>query len=150
MMTSSASSPPAARRGSEHIDWKRGMVRVLGKRGRDRMTGLGSRSLAALRLSVNGTPGAAWVTVDGSKPVSLETLYFIIRRLGQRAGVAAYPRRFRTTFASRIYTDSGGDFMATKLLMGHRRAATTERYIAWGAMEFALSQQRKFALGDRL
>ena len=40
--------------------------------------------------------------------------------------------------------------MAKKPLLGHRRAATTERYIAWGAMEFALSQQRKYQLGDRL
>ena len=77
---------------SEHIDWKRGMVRVLGKRGRDCMTGLGSRSLAALRLSVNGTPGAAWVTVDGSKPVSLETLYFIIRRHGPAGGRRRLPQ----------------------------------------------------------
>ena len=77
--------------------------------------------------------------------LSVNGLYRIIARLAWKTGVAAaYPHRFRDTFAVR-FLENGGGIDQLQILLGHADIETTLRYIQYGKEHRAMDAQRRFA-----
>jgi integrase/recombinase XerD len=69
--------------------------------------------------------------VDESSPVprpfSRDVLYHLIAAIGERAGVKAYPHKFRHTFATQ-FIRNGGDLLRLQAILGHASLEMVRRY----------------------
>lgn len=135
------------------IDWEAGVLLVTGKGLRQRRIGLGRQATAALREYLGGRTGDVWIAEPCLRradegPLTPMGIYFVVRRIGQRAGVEhVHPHRFRTSFANTFSKRSGGDLQTLQVLMGHAKIETTAHYARWGVAERAIDIQRQL-LGD--
>ena len=124
-------------------------IMVRGKGNKQRLVAPGRAAMQALSEYLGWRSGPVWLSVYGN-PLSVPACYFIIRRLGQRCGVHAFPHRFRTTFANLFDTATASDVQSLQILLGHVKIQTTLRYAEWNAVARALEQQRRFAVVDQL
>jgi len=133
------------------VDLASGEVRVRrGKGGRGRLVYLGAAARRAVWRSLlergrptgeaplfcgrfcgrdpgtargSGTPGR-----DGRFSLTPDALLRLLKRLGERAGVAdVHPHRLRHTFATE-FLRNGGDVLTLQRLLGHRSLAMVQRY----------------------
>ncbi|WP_376697010.1 site-specific tyrosine recombinase XerD [Wenzhouxiangella sp. EGI_FJ10305] len=111
-----------------------GIVRVLGKGGRERLVPLGETACAAIQrwLSVRTKlrPQGDWVFVSKSgRMLSRQALWARIRQLAVRAGIRqpVHPHRLRHSFATHLL-DNGADLRVVQMLLGHADLATTQIY----------------------
>lgn len=111
-----------------------GVVRVLGKGGRERLVPLGEASQAAIErwLSVRKQlkPTGDWVFVSKSgRMLSRQAIWARIRQLALRAGIRqpVHPHRLRHSFATHLL-DNGADLRVVQMLLGHADLATTQIY----------------------
>lgn len=121
----------------DDFDQESGRVRVRrGKGAKDRETYLATSGCAAVE---------AWLTFRGDGPgplllpvhrageirrerLSTHAIYMALRRIAQRAGVAAFsPHDLRRSFVSDLI-DAGADIGAVQRLAGHANVTTTLRY----------------------
>jgi integrase/recombinase XerD len=116
------------------VDLKSGEVRVRrGKGGRGRLAYLGAAARRAVWRSLleRGRPtGEAplFCGRDGRFPLTPDALLRLLKRLGERAGVAdVHPHRFRHTFATE-FLRNGGDVLTLQRLLGHRSLTMVQRY----------------------
>ena len=138
---------------SDDIAWKTGTIRVLGKGSKVRDIAPGTGTMVALRRLLGSRRGWVWVRLDGrtpDRPIKRESLWRIIRELGDRAGVEdCHPHRFRTTYAV-MFLAHGGDAGALKESLGHASLTMALHYAAHGATQRALTIQRRLSLADRV
>ena len=120
----------------EHLDLDNKRIKVFGKGAKERVVRFGTRTGKALwrYLASRGDvePEEPLFLVDGGdEPLKRWGLYRLIRRLGERAGVtpAAYPHRFRHTFAI-TFLRNGGDVFSLQALMGHSSLSMVQKYLA--------------------
>jgi len=122
-------------------DVQSGRLRIRGKGAKQRWVGCNDWTgdqLAAYAATWSGN-----ATVFGVS--GRTTVYWILRRLGARAGVAkTHPHRFRDTFAVR-FLENGGGVDDLQVILGHARIQTTLRYVQWGRAERAIQGQIKYA-----
>lgn len=112
-----------------------GVVRVMGKGGRERMAPLSDTCLSALRdwladralLAANGEH-ALFVGVRGRRLQRREAAR-IMERLAGLAGLSGRfsPHALRHSFATHLL-DAGADLRSVQELLGHKRLTTTQRY----------------------
>ena len=124
-------------------------IMVQGKGNKRRLVAPGKTAMRSLREYLKQRSGPVWLSVYGA-PLTAAACYFIIRRLGQRCGVHAFPHRFRTTFANLFDTATASDVQSLQILLGHVKIQTTLRYAEWNAVARALERQRQFSVVDRL
>jgi integrase/recombinase XerD len=129
MRVSELAALPLAR-----LNLGQGVVRVLGKGGRERLVPLGEAACEALRqwLAVRGDfePTAATVFVSRrGAALSRQAIWARIRQLALRAGIdgPVYPHRLRHAFATHLL-DNGADLRVVQMLLGHADLATTQIY----------------------
>jgi integrase/recombinase XerC len=115
------------------LDLAGGMVRVLGKGGKERIVPVGSRALEAIRVYLEGRGELA-----GSGPLFLNTRG---QRINRRSvarivdlhvlRIAAFkrisPHILRHTFATHML-EGGADLRAIQELLGHASLSTTQKY----------------------
>jgi len=115
------------------LDLSGGMVRVLGKGGKERILPVGSRALEAIRTYLEGRGELA-----GSGPLFLNTRG---QRINRRSvarivdvhvlRIAAFkrisPHILRHTFATHML-EGGADLRAIQELLGHASLSTTQKY----------------------
>jgi integrase/recombinase XerC len=115
------------------LDLSGGMVRVLGKGGKERIVPVGSRAIEAVRKYLEGRGDPA-----GSGPLFLNTRG---RRINRRSvarivdahvlRIAAFkrisPHILRHTFATHML-EGGADLRAIQELLGHASLSTTQKY----------------------
>lgn len=111
-----------------------GVIRVLGKGGRERLVPLGEAALDALqqwlRVRPQLRPQDETVFVSRSgRPLSRQAVWQRIRDLARRAGISepVYPHRLRHSFATHLL-DNGADLRVVQMLLGHADLATTQIY----------------------
>ena len=94
-----------------------------------------------------------WIRLDGrspDKPIKRESLWRIVRDLGELAGVQhCHPHRFRTTYAV-MFLAHGGDAGALKESLGHASLTMALHYASYGAAQRALDTQRRLSLADKI
>jgi len=115
------------------LDLTGGMVRVLGKGGKERIVPVGSRALEAIRAYLQGRGEAG-----GNGPLFLNTRGQRINRRSVARIVDAHvlriaafkrisPHILRHTFATHML-EGGADLRAIQELLGHASLSTTQKY----------------------
>jgi integrase/recombinase XerD len=121
---------------SGQIDLRRGLVRVLGKGGRERVVPVGSKALGALREYLEqGRPaleprGDTLFPGRAGRPMTRQNFWAQLRRLGQSVGIEGErlsPHVVRHSFATHL-VEHGADLRTVQQLLGHRDISTTEIY----------------------
>lgn len=121
----------------EHLDLSNQRIKVFGKGSKERMLRVGRRTTKAIWRYLATRPAAeprhpAFVAAsEMDQPMTRRSLYLIVRRLGDRAGVTprAHPHRFRHTFAIN-FLRNGGDVFSLQALLGHTSLEMVYRYLA--------------------
>jgi len=133
----------------ENINFVEQSIKVAGKgRGRDskeRLVYIGRRATRAItrylapRLK-DQRPAEPLFYVgpdDERRPFSRDVLRRLLKRIGDRAGVAhVYPHRFRHTFAVN-YLRNGGDVLTLQALLGHESLDMVRLYVKLAAQDCA-------------
>jgi integrase/recombinase XerC len=116
----------------EDIDFHAGLVRVLGKRRKERILPVGGPAAAALRAYFTASPCRPGQAVfrnprgGGLTPRSVERLVAgYIRQVGAQRGLS--PHSLRHSFATHLL-DNGADLRSVQELLGHANLSTTQIY----------------------
>jgi len=114
------------------IDLDAGMVRVMGKGGKERIVPVGSRAVAALREYVQeqqGAHGEALFRNTRGQRINRRSVARIVDAHVMR--IAAFkrisPHTLRHTFATHML-EGGADLRAIQELLGHASLSTTQKY----------------------
>lgn len=119
------------------ISLSMGVVRVLGKGGKERLTPLGeealewvSRYLKEVRpaLLSGKLSNAMFITSRGSA-MTRQAFWYLIKRYARQAGIAKLPspHTLRHAFATHLL-NHGADLRVVQLLLGHADISTTQIY----------------------
>lgn len=123
------------------LDLERGIVRVEGKGGRQRVIPCGAQAVeAARRYLARGRPflgksqeTAAFLLNARGRRISRQGVFRLVRGHAAEAGVeqAVTPHVLRHSFATHML-ESGADLRVVQELLGHASVATTEIYTHLG------------------
>lgn len=107
------------------------------------------RYLAERKKDENLRPEDPFFTTGDDKPLTMNAIRLITRRLGERAGVAnVHPHRFRHTFAIEFLRNGGNMYVLSEKLLGHSDLKITRRYLAL-VDEDAFNEHRQASPADR-
>jgi integrase/recombinase XerD len=87
------------------------------------------RALEALPAPGGNPKYFFWSGVGDVKNTCSVSLWRTVSRIGELAGVHAYPHRFRDTFAVELLS-AGADIRTVQKLLGHESVKTTEKHYA--------------------
>ncbi len=111
-----------------------GVIRVIGKGGRERLVPLGEAACEALQCWLSTRPRLRprgdWVFVSRTgRALSRQAVWGRIRDLALRAGIhePVHPHRLRHSFATHLL-DNGADLRVVQMLLGHADLSTTQIY----------------------
>jgi len=125
------------------IDWNKHLVVLHGKNSEDRRLRMGRALEKALRDWLAVRPSVPFQEVFVTQRMtrmSGKTLWAMMRNLGIHAQVDnAHPHRLRHTFAAE-FTAANRDVYATKARLGHKKLATTEKYLHSLGCDYGLDQ----------
>jgi integrase/recombinase XerD len=117
------------------LNLDRGLVRVIGKGGRERLVPLGERAIEALeawlakgRKALKASSDRVFVSRSG-RPLSRVAVWQRLRGHARAAGLSrtVYPHLLRHSFATHLL-DHGADLRVVQMLLGHADLATTQIY----------------------
>jgi integrase/recombinase XerD len=122
----------------DDLDAEAGIVRLLGKGGKQRLVPVGSFALEAASaylvrvrpaLAAAGTGTAALFLNARGGRLSRQSAWNVLRRAAERAGIAATvsPHTLRHSFATHLL-DGGADVRVVQELLGHASVTTTQIY----------------------
>ena len=119
------------------IDSQAGIVRIVGKGGRERLVPLGDEAQAALAAYVRearpvflkGAPATAVFLTRRGGPMTRQAFWGNIKRYAAKAGVETplSPHTMRHAFATHLI-NHGADLRVVQLLLGHADLSTTQIY----------------------
>jgi integrase/recombinase XerC len=108
-----------------------GVVRVLGKGGKERVVPVGEAALAALDayLTARGAAGGPLFVNPRGGRLTARGMHRIVTRQARAAGIVrrVTPHTLRHTFATHMLGE-GADLRLIQELLGHARLSTTQRY----------------------
>jgi site-specific recombinase XerD len=115
------------------VNFKANRLKVYGKGAKERHLPFSSSTKNAIQKYINVERSTIprdflFVTFSG-KPLRGDNLYQLIKRIGERAGLKAYPHKFRHTFAINFLRNGGSAYHVQKML-GHTSLEMTKRYTA--------------------
>lgn len=119
----------------DRLDLAEGMVRIVGKGGRERVVPVGRHAVAALgrwrriHADVAGVEQARVFTSLKGRPLGVRAIQKRVAYWSQRQGLdqRVHPHQLRHSFASHIL-ESSGDLRAVQELLGHANLTTTQIY----------------------
>src|SRR5262245_59716978 len=113
------------------LDRGQGVVRVLGKGGREREVPVGQVALEALdayHAATGARHGPLFTNLRGGR-LTARSVHRLVRELAGAAGLErrVTPHTLRHSFATHMLGE-GADLRLIQELLGHRRLSTTQRY----------------------
>jgi site-specific recombinase XerD len=132
---------------------KDGMLKVFGKGSRERFVPVGATAQNALRRYLHlyrpaGCPEWLFLGLNG-RPLTDEGIRQVVRRVGQRAGVAkVHPHKLRHTSAV-TFLRAGGDVFALQRILGHSSLTMTRNYVTLADADIKAAHMRA-SPADRL
>ena len=140
----------------DDVDLRLDAVVYHGKGARDRRVRLGPKTARAvsrylrLRTGVRGSNlSALWLAARGGQPLAANGIKLMLKRRGERAGVAGvHAHRWRHTFAHE-WKLAGGDSGDLMLLLGWSSDDMPRHYGASAAAERAQETQSRMGIGER-
>ena len=117
------------------LSLSQGLVRVIGKGGKERLVPLGERALEALNLWLSEgrnalKPKGDWVFVSQrGHMLTRQAIWQRLRLHAQQAGIQSkvHPHQLRHSFATHLL-DHGADLRVVQILLGHADLSTTQIY----------------------
>lgn len=112
------------------IGERKGKIKVLGKGRKYREVPLNSetRKIIAQYLEKRKHIDCDFLlTTSTGKPLQANSIYRLIKRYAERAGIELHPHMLRHTFAQTLI-DKGTNVFDVKYLLGHEKLETTMRY----------------------
>ena len=138
------------------VDLDQGLPRVLEKGRRERILGIGRKTVRALDRDLRlrkCRPDAElpWVWLGTLGRVTPSGVRQIVQRRGEQAGLLGlYPHQLRHTFAHRWLSEESAGENNLMNLMGWRSRTMLQRNAASAASERAPSAYKRLSLGDKL
>ncbi|AKS40860.1 site-specific tyrosine recombinase XerD [Wenzhouxiangella marina] len=117
------------------LNLDRGLVRVLGKGGKERLVPLGERAIEAIdewlsrgRSALKSSTDRVFVSRSG-RPLTRAAVWQRLRQHAMAAGIGkpVYPHLLRHSFATHLL-DHGADLRVVQMLLGHADLGTTQIY----------------------
>ena len=122
---------------SEQVNLIQGVLRVVGKGGKERLVPLGEPAVEWLeRYLRNGRPDIlgerptpALFPTSRGRAMTRQAFWYLIKRYAVRAGISQgiSPHTLRHAFATHLL-DHGADLRVVQMLLGHRDISTTQIY----------------------
>ena len=117
----------------DRLDMELGIVKVMGKRRKERIVPVGSKAIEALkdyleeRGSVNGD-APLFINSRGGR-LTARSVERLVKEYTKRSGIfrKISPHSLRHTFATHLL-DSGADIREIQEMLGHASLSTTQRY----------------------
>lgn len=117
---------------TSNIDAARGVIRVVGKGGKERLVMLSPRLLKILRAYWGlERPTAPWLFTNKSgKPLNVATARLALKLAREEARIdkAVTPHTLRHSFATHLL-DHGAELRVIQVVLGHASIGTTTRYV---------------------
>lgn len=122
----------------EDVDVHNGVMRVLGKGGKERLAPIGAKAIDAIAAYRDALAqeagigrqnnGAMFLNKDKGR-LSTRSISRVVDKLARACGLAVpiSPHALRHSFATHIL-DGGADLRVVQELLGHRSLSTTQRY----------------------
>jgi len=117
----------------QDLDQRNLSLRVLGKGSKERILPLSHRTMKSIwrylltRDDVQPEDHTFLSHRGHKRPLTTDACYHLIKRLGERCAIDAYPHRFRHTFAI-TFLRNGGKTLELQRLLGHASLAMVKRY----------------------
>jgi integrase/recombinase XerD len=121
----------------EEVNLRQGVIRVMGKGGKERLTPMGEDALDWLErfiregrgLLLGGKPCAAVFPTRRGKGMTRQAFWYRITQHAVRAGISGHlsPHTLRHAFATHL-VNHGADLRVVQMLLGHSDISTTQIY----------------------
>jgi integrase/recombinase XerD len=122
------------------LDLDHGLIRVLGKGGKERVVPVGGMAertmreylalgrpyLRAKRATVRQDPVAVFLNSRGGR-LTRQTVHAFVSRYGGRVGLVLHPHTLRHSYATHLL-EGGADLRSLQELLGHADITTTQVY----------------------
>lgn len=137
------------------VDLDQGLIRVLGKGGRQRIVGLDSKSIKAIDRYLRVRPKhpharLPWLWLGRKGRFGESGIGHMVADRGREAGLpGVHPHQLRHSVAHHLLADGMQETDAMRLL-GWRSRDMLVRYAASTGTERALAAQRRHAIGERV
>lgn len=121
----------------EQVSLTQGLVRVIGKGGKERLVPLGDEALNWLERFIKGgrfdilgeRPCAELFPTRRGSGMTRQAFWYLIKRHAQQAGISKHlsPHTLRHAFATHLL-NHGADLRVVQMLLGHSDLSTTQIY----------------------
>ena len=122
--------------GTVSINLRQGVVRVVGKGGKERLVPVGEEALAWVarfirdgRRALSGAGTDALFPSRRGRAMTRQTFWYAVKRYARKAGIdgSISPHTLRHAFATHLL-NHGADLRAVQMMLGHADLSTTQIY----------------------